>query len=57
MIFALVLLASPVHTRIPCWIVKAYVATLGEAGAREKGHVHGYTDIEIDAVKRRCGLK
>lgn len=57
MIFALVLLASPVHTRIPCWIVKAYVATLGEAGAREKGHAHGYTDVEIDAVKRRCGLK
>ena len=51
------LTTSPIHTRVPCWIVKAYVATLGEAGAREKGHVHGYTDVEIDAVKRRCGLK
>lgn len=50
------LTAAPAHTRVPCWIVKAYVGTLGPVAARAKGHEHGYTDAEIDAVRVRCGI-
>lgn len=53
----LALSTTPQHTHVPCWIVRAYLTTLGESGARQKGHENGYTDAEIDAIKARCKLK
>lgn len=53
----LALTTAPVHTRVPCWIVKAYAAALGPEGAKQKGRAMGYTDGEMDAVRARCGLR
>jgi hypothetical protein len=58
MLLLLIALASgPNKTTVPCWIAEAYVATLGEKGARNKGKAHGYSDAEIEAIKARCKIK
>jgi len=45
-----------IHSRVPCWIVKAYHSALGPEGAMQKGRALGYTDAEMDAIKKRCQL-
>ncbi len=59
MILLLIALNSDplIHSRVPCWIVRAYAATLGPEGAAAKGRAHGYSDAEMEAIKKRCGIK
>ena len=46
-----------IHTKVPCWMVKAYHSALGPEGAASKGHALGYSDAEMEAIKKRCGIK
>ena len=58
MIFLLIALTTtapaPKHHQVPCWLVKSYITMVGEEAARKLGRKHGYTEVEIDAVKARC---
>lgn len=60
MIFLLLALTTTqplIHSRVPCWIVRAYHSALGPEGATQKGRALGYTDAEMEAIKKRCGIK
>ena len=38
----------------PCWIVQGYVQSYGEAAAIEWAHQHGYSDKQIQDIRKAC---
>jgi len=38
-----------------CFILVPYILVYGEAAAIAWAKLHGYTDIQITAIKKRCG--
>ena len=47
---------APIITLPPCLIIKPYVALYGVDAAIEWARRHGYTQAQINDIRKRCAI-
>ena len=56
-VFLVLIMLNTTPTKIPCLLIKPFVATYGQEAVVGWARAHGYNDVQISEVTKRCIVK